>query len=425
MKRRRHSLRGRIVMTIVCSVVATSLIFGLAAFGIAYTTEDRVFRDRLDEEVAYQRSAWMRTGELAAPDNPAVRIYLSGEALPRDMRQEFAENARQTEFYGSAGRHYHIQRFHADPGGQVPAVAVMEVSRDLLVRPFREQIIALLAAIGLFIAAVMAGLGWWLVNRAMKPLGRLARDVANAETAIPALNAREYPANEIGLMAEALEQAFGRIRGFVAREQAFTRDASHELRTPLAVIRSAAEVIALDRELPPHVSEPLRRIDAATSDMTLALDQLLALARENNGVPKESVALRPLVDKAVAWSHERYPGSTIAVHIEVDATAVVHVHPTSLQLVLNNLVGNCFQHVGRGRLAVKLGAGDLSICDDGPGIDTAADPFAPFTTGEASVGSGLGLDISRRLCDAAGIDLTVATGGTGRGTCFRLSLHTP
>ena len=67
MKPGRHSLRGRIVLTIIGSVIATSLIFGLAAFGIAYTTEDRLFRRTLVDEVTHQRSSWLRSGGLADP----------------------------------------------------------------------------------------------------------------------------------------------------------------------------------------------------------------------------------------------------------------------------------------------------------------------------------------------------------------------
>lgn len=422
MRSGRHSLRGRIVFTIVGSVIATSLIFGLAAFGIAYTTEDRMFRGALVDEVTHQKSSWQRTGALAVPKNPDVTIYRENEALPPDIQKEYAETRRQTEFYGREGRHYHIQRFELHDGrsGAGPAVAVMEVSRDLLVRPVRDSIIALLAGISLFIAIFMAVFGWWLVNRAMKPLSDLAQDVANAESAIPILDAKNYPANEIGMLAEALEQAFARIRGFVDREQTFTRDASHELRTPLAVVRGAAEVIGLNHDLPSHFVEPLRRIETATKDMTLALDQLLALARESEGVLKESALLRPMIDKAVAWAKVRYPNSLIAVSTNVDIGAAVFVHPTSLQLVLNNLVGNCFQHVGTGKLAVDFESGCLSISDDGPGFETDADPFAPFAKSNTSIGSGLGLDISRRLCDAAGIGLTAGGSKVGLGANFRL-----
>lgn len=428
MKPARHSVRGRIVLTIVGSVFATSLIFGLAAFGIGYTTEDRVFSNALADEVAHQKSAWQRTGALVPPKNPDVTIYSGNQTLPPDIRKEFAETRRQNEFYGREGRHYHVQRFElalGRPGAVTPAVAVIEVSRALLIRPYRNSIIALLVGMSLFIAIVMAGFGWWLVNRALKPLSILARDVASAESAVPILHAKNYPANEIGLLAEGLEQAFARIRGFVEREQAFTRDASHELRTPLAVVRGAAEVIALNSDLPSYLSEPLRRIETATDDMALALDQLLALARESDGVPRELVALRPLIDKAASWARVRYPNGRIAVSIEVESDAAVFVHPTSLQLVLNNLIGNCFQHVGVGQLTIAFDHGCLSICDDGPGFQPGTDPFTPFAKNDASLGSGLGLDISRRLCCAAGIDFTAGTSTNRRGAHFRLEFGQP
>jgi signal transduction histidine kinase len=429
MRPRRHSLRARIVLTIIGSVIATSVIFGLAAFGIAYTTEDRLFRNVLAEEVTRQKSSWQRSGELAVPDNPGVTIHSGKEGLPPDIRREFAENPNQTEFYGLEGRHYHIQRFDLNEGregaGPALAVAVFEVSRDLLVRPVRASLIALLVGTGLFVAVVMAVCGWWLANRAMKPLSALARDVANTDTAIPTLDAKNYPANEIGMLAEALEQAFSRTRGFVDRERTFTRDASHELRTPLAVVRGAVEVIRFNRRHPPHFAEPLRRIEMATADMALALDQLLALARENEGVLTERVALRPMIDKAAAWAEVRYPGAAITVSINVDADAAVVVHPTSLQLVLNNLIGNCFQHVGTGRLAIDFEGGHLSISDDGPGFGTGDNAFAPFAKGYASTGSGLGLDISRRLCEAARIGLTVGGSKVVRGAHFRLEFYEP
>jgi signal transduction histidine kinase len=415
----------RVVLTIVGGVLATSLIFGLTALAIAYSVEDDLFQNALADEVEYQKSNWARTREIAVPENRDVTIYRGDQTLPADIRKDFAENPQQTEFYGREGRHYHIQSFDLNddrPDTSVaPAIAVIEVSQDLLVRPFRDAIIELLVWMSLIIALVVAVLAWWLVNRALKPLSDLALDIAKPESDIPMIDSSNYPANEIGALAEALEQAFGRIRGFVDREQRFTRDASHELRTPLAVIRGAAEVVALKRDLPPHLVDPLRRIETATTDMTLALDQLFALARENKGVLKESVALRPMIDKAVSWAKVRYPDSLIAVSNKVDGDASALVHPVSLQLVLNNLIGNCFQHVGTGQLVVDFAGGSLFISDDGPGFDTDTDSFAPFAKGNASSGSGLGLDISQRLCDAAGISFTHDRANKGRGTHFRLA----
>jgi signal transduction histidine kinase len=426
MSRARYSLRRRIVLAIVGTVLATSLIFGLTALIIAYSLEDGMFRRALTEEVARQQAIWRQTGALAVPQNPDVSIHPGNQPLPADIVQEFRANPEQTEFYGAEGRHYHILRFelrdHRSQTAAMPAVAVIEASRDLLVRPYRDSIIQFLAWMSLIIALIMAGFAWWLINRAMKPLSRLASEVANAEATIPVVQASHYPLNEIGLVAEALEQAFARIRGFVDREQAFTRDASHELRTPLAVVRGAAEVMALNRDLPANFVEPLRRIGTATTDMTLALDQLLALARENKGVVREPVALRPMIDKAIAWSRVRHPAATNRVTIAVDGELRVLVHPTSLQLVLNNLLGNCFQHAGQGELVIEFTDRHLAISDDGPGLALDVDAFAPFAKG-SNTGSGLGLDITRRLCDAAGIGLTVGVGLRGHGTRFCLELE--
>jgi signal transduction histidine kinase len=420
----RHNLRGRIVAIIVSGVLATSLIFGLATFGITYSMEDRLFEDALTDEIVHQKSSWQRTGTLAAPKNTDVKVYRDYELLPPDMRGEFIENPQQTEYYGRDGRHYHIKHFElgngdtaADPA---PAVAVIEVSRHLFVRPYRDSIIKQLIGISLIVAIFMAVLGWWLVNRAMKPLSNLAQDVASTETDVPSIHAENYPANEIGTLAESLEQAFARIRGFVDRERTFTRDASHELRTPLAVIRGATEVITLTRDLPSGFAEPLRRIETASTDMTLALDQLLALARESDGVAKELVVLQPMIEKAIAWARVRYPGSAIRVSTKVNDGANVLIHPTSLQLVLNNLIGNCFQHVGTGNLLVEFDNDCLSISDDGPGFEADAGSFAPFAKCIGSSGSGLGLDISRRLCDAAGIGLYADSIENRQGAHFRL-----
>ncbi|MCZ8325390.1 MAG: hypothetical protein O9283_09030 [Sphingomonadaceae bacterium] len=163
MKPRRHSLRGRIALAMIGGVLATSLIFGLAAFTIAYTMEDSLFQAKLTDEVTYQQATWQRTGALTAPKNSGVAVYQDSQALPSDLQEDFVENPRQSEFYGREGRHYHVQRFDLvsprSGAEATPAVAVLEVSQDLLVRPKRDSIIALLAGIGLVIALLMAAIG--------------------------------------------------------------------------------------------------------------------------------------------------------------------------------------------------------------------------------------------------------------------------
>lgn len=425
MSQRSYSLRRRVIAALVATVLATSAVFGLTTFIFAYTLEDRLFSNALDSEIARQQQGWRRDGQLRPPEVAYIKIYPGAAGLPTDLAKQVAANPEQREFYGVAGRHYHIAHFRLDrrlgasPEG-TPAVAVAEVSRYLLVRPVRDGMIQFLVGLSLFIALVMALLGWWLANRAMRPLSRLAKDVADggSET-VPVVRAEDYPANEIGVLAGALGQAFQRIRGFVDRERSFTRDASHELRTPLAVIRGAAEVIAQRGDLPAPVPEALRRIETATIDMTQTLDLLLALAREGDALPVESIQLCPVVEKAIAAAAVRFPAHRLAVSNDVAGDATIIVEPTSLQLVLNNLIGNAFQHAAA-HLHIEFSGNRLTIGDDGPGLGVTTDAFAPFVKGETSEGSGLGLDIVRRLCAAAGIGLTSGAGSNGHGACFTL-----
>jgi len=422
------SLRNRVVLVIVATVLATSAVFGVVTFVFAYMLEDRLFASALANEVERQQQGWQRDGSLPDPELAYIRIYRNKADLPADLAAQIDDNGEQDEFYGTEGRHYHIAPISlGDAAGRLSigsdtasALAVAEVSRYLLVRPDRDAMAKFLIGLSLFIATAMALMGSMLANRAMRPLGRLASDVADAGRAVPVVRAEDYPEDEIGMLARALGHAFDRIRGFVDREQAFTRDASHELRTPLAVIRGAAEVIALRPDLPRPVPGALRRIETAIMDMTLTLDLLLELAREGVVGPAKPVALSPFVEKAISYAMLRHPESQISVDVQIPVDAMAAVDPTSLQLVLNNLIGNSFQHAGTGTLVVSFDDACLMISDDGPGLEHLSDPFTAFEKGSSSEGSGLGLDISRRLCAAAGIALRYSQGANGRGSRFSL-----
>jgi signal transduction histidine kinase len=395
------SLRRRVAAALVAAVVATAALFGLASLVFAYTVEDEIFAAELADEAARQQRTYRAGAPLAPPLRDFISVHRGSMGLPADLARQYRPAARQQEYFGDAGRHYHVQRFVLPDG---PAVVVAEVSRQLVVRRHRDAIILFLTGLGLTLALVIGALGAWAANRAMAPLTRLSAALEAAGEGLPAIDPAAYRAPEIGRLAAALNGAFARIARFVAREQAFTRDASHELRTPIAVIRGAAEVIALQSGLPAPVPAALRRIETATADMTQTLDLLLALAREGQSPDASPTPLRPLIDKAVADAAARWPGSGVRVTIEAPADALCR-HGPVLQLVLNNLVGNCFQHAAGSHLRIAGDATGLTIADSGP--ERLAGPS----------GSGLGLEIVTRLCAGAGIGFAALP---GPGTAYRL-----
>lgn len=418
----RIGVRARVAAALVIATVATSLLFGFMAFAFVYSLEDRIYDTALREEVDRQQMAWRDTRRLIDPALPYVEIYRAGDRLPADLASQFDAAGTQSEYPGTDSRHYHVARFDLpDAGGR--AVAVAEVSRTLLVRPRRDTMIGLLAGMGLTTALLAALLGWWLANRALAPLTALAADMTRSGTAVPRIDAAAYPANEIGALADALAGAFDRLRGFIAREQSFTRDASHELRTPVAVVWGAADVLALREDLSGPAREAVERIRTAAADMTQTIDLLLALAREGQSPTVERTVLLPLVEKAIAMASHRFQSSPIDVVVTpAVGPMTVMVSPSLTQLVLNNLIANAFQHAAASRLTISAEGNVLVISDGGPGMAPGDAAFSPFVRGEDSAGSGLGLAIVQRLCAEAGVGLAWRT-APAAGTEFRLTFQ--
>lgn len=66
----------------------------------------------------------------------------------------------------------------------------------------------------------------------------------------------------------------------------FVSDASHELRTPLAAIHGYAELYKMQRDMPgalERADESIEHIEASSARMTVLVEDLLSLARLDEG----------------------------------------------------------------------------------------------------------------------------------------------
>ena len=102
----------------------------------------------------------------------------------------------------------------------------------------------------------------------------------------------------------ALEESERKLRRFVA-------DASHELRTPLAAVRAYAELFARGADTrPDDLARSMRGIEPESERMSVLVDDLLLLARLDEGRPleREPVELGALVGEAVETAQAVEPG---------------------------------------------------------------------------------------------------------------------
>lgn len=410
----RHGLRRRLVAAFALFALVSAVSFGALGVLFVYTVEDSFFARMLEQEAAHQQLAWARGEPNAAPLRANVTVHRDRSTFPADLARKLDAGARGTEVPGDDGRHYHWRHVTLDSANERYLVA--EVSGDLVVRPRLPFILGFLGAALLLVLALTIAAGYWLARRATAPLSRLAALVDDAAPAqLPRGFAGDFPDNEIGALASALDAAMTRIAGFVEREQHFTRDASHELRTPLAVIEGAAELLAR-QTLAPQAAAQLQRIRSASAHMGQTLETLLSLAREELRQPApEPVALLPLIEAAVVQFAHLLDAKPVEVVVDVDPADTVRAHRPALAILLSNLISNAFTHTGEGRIRIYRDGTALVVADSGTGIapELMASVYQAGVKGEGSTGFGLGLSIARRLGERFGIRLEIDSGAQG------------
>ena len=296
--------------------------------------------------------------------------------------------------------------------------------------------------VSLAVVAAIVGFGLWLVRVGLVPLRRI--ETTAGAIAAGDLSRRIDDANErseVGRLGLALNAMLGQIeeafRERTASEQRLRRfvgDASHELRTPLSAVQAYAELFERGaRDRPDDLARAMSGIERETRRMGLLVDDLLLLARLDQGRPLErkTVDLAELAEDAVDAARALEP----ARPIELDAASALTVtgDPERLRQVLDNLLGNVRAHTPAStaatvRVARDEGRATIEVADEGPGLDPdqAARVFERFYRADpsrtrGSGGSGLGLAIVAAIAEAHGGTARVAS-APGEGARFRVEL---
>ncbi len=301
-------------------------------------------------------------------------------------------------------------------------------------------VVVVVVGLALVAGSVVAAV---VVRRSLRPLERVA-ETASAVARMPLERSDALqdvrvpdadPRTEVGRVGAAFNRMLGHIGGAMqARERSeqkvrqFVADASHELRTPLASVRGYAELTRrMGADLPEDVVYAMSRIESESKRMTSMVEDLLLLARLDEGreIQFDDVDLTGLVLDAVNDAHAASPGHVIEVDVPDEPVEVLG-DAARLHQVIVNLVTNARTHTPEGtRITVGLArvadGVDLTVRDTGQGIDPEFLPklFERFARADSSrsrtVGStGLGLAIVDAVVQAHGgrVEVTSEPGDT-------------
>ncbi len=207
----------------------------------------------------------------------------------------------------------------------------------------------------LVLAAIVA-LGLWVVRLGLKPLvaiGGTAAAIASGD--LSQRVERAEPNTEVGRLGIALNAMLAQIesslRALEASERKlrrFVADASHELRTPLAAVRAYAELFERGAGTrPDDLARSMRGIERESERMSVLVDDLLLLARLDEGRPLERarVDLGTLVAEAVETAHAVEPDRPIEIST---VPLVVLGDRVRLRQAIDNLLANVRAHTPAG-----------------------------------------------------------------------------
>jgi two-component system heavy metal sensor histidine kinase CusS len=369
-------------------------------------------------------------GRVRGGDRFFVSQRLAGTILPLPEESSLSGSPSYRDVTGEGGRSWRVVSVQIQ--GPSDALTV-QVARPLegFDHESRELLFALLLT-GPLALLVAVGGGYFLARRALAPVEQIRRrtreiTAERLDRRLPVPN----PGDELGGLAQTINEMIGRLERSFVEVRRFTADASHELRTPLTAIRTEAEVALGRPAVSPEQQYLLGSILEECERLTRLTDQLLALSREDAGVGRqahEPVDLAGVVAGVVETMRPLAESKGLSLRLDGGALWV-RGDEARLRQVFYNLFDNAIKYTPEGG-TVEVAAGRrgssavVTVRDTGIGIAAEHLPrvFDRFyrvdkARSRAEGGTGLGLSIAHSIVAAhdGHIELT-STPGNGT-TC--------
>jgi signal transduction histidine kinase len=267
-----------------------------------------------------------------------------------------------------------------------------------------------------------------------RPLGELARVTKAFGDGDMNARADAKKAGAFADLATAFNDMAARVTSSMKSERELLANVSHELRTPLARIRVALDLASEDAAL---AKESLTDIEGDLGELEGLVDDILTAARlESASAPlakKVRTAAATVLAESARRFRTRHAKHTLDVEVDSARDIEIECDPILLRRAIDNFLDNAGKYSDASStvaLRAKIVGRNVvvDVADRGVGIarEDQTKLFTPFfradkSRAKKSGGVGLGLALSKRIVEAHGGSVSIAS-ELGHGTTVTIAL---
>ncbi|MGN8056346.1 sensor histidine kinase [Pedobacter sp. 22163] len=267
--------------------------------------------------------------------------------------------------------------------------------------------IILLITLGITVVLLLSLLliNRFVLNRLWRPFYSILNGMKSFEvTRMETIEQEPTKIDEFNELNKSVNAMAERVRQDYKELKSFTDNASHEMMTPLAVINSKLDSLLQTESFTEQQGALLEDIYHATGRLSRLHQSLLLLAKiENNLIPDfQHIGLKEIVEAKSRQFQELLEKDGLI--LTEDLTPVeVKMSRYLADILLNNLFSNAVRHnVSGGYIHIKLDQQALTISNSGKASHLQTKIFDRFSKSVDSEGMGLGLAITKQICNLYG-----------------------
>ncbi len=403
---------------ILLSISLASISFLTLLTIVVHYSNQELEYDLLEKQIATEIENIQKilkiNPDAQLPQTASLSIYLESRKqqtpIPRFIH-DFPVGIHHDVSFEGYSYHVQVQPLEND---------IIYIKYDITKIEENEELLNIILTIAWVALIVMVLILAHLLSRKLAdPITRLSHEVSGLVPDQRGIQlSQHYEDDEVGRIAQAFDLYLKRMDDYVEKQIAFAAMASHELRSPMTIIQTSTELIDCQHD-DLATRTQVGKIQRATRGMVEMIDALLQVTRDiNPDREAKPLKLMFIIDDILSMLRPDIQSKNIVIKNTLLETNIVRADKTLATVVCSNLIKNAIKHGSDSGIRIEMNNKTISIIDSGFGIpqEELEHIFDFAYRGHSSQGYGIGLYISKLICDHQGWLLSLSQNPEG-GTC--------